>query len=130
MKYSIFVLISVFVYSCVSGQRESNSVVDEDQSQVFEQEYDYLSQLEKDFIGEWTNVSMRIWVKTYNNSDTSFIVDITEENWELKMNVKYDAGLSNAAKVAVLDQAVTDRVAAYTTKFTNLYDFYGTVRTV
>ena len=51
-------------------------------------EMDYISQLEQQFIGEWSNVSMKVWVKTYNNSDTSFIVDITEENWELKMNIK------------------------------------------
>ena len=53
-----------------------------------EEEFDYLSQLEKDIVGEWFNVSMKVWVKTYNNSDTSFIVDINEENWEVKMNIK------------------------------------------
>ena len=57
-------------------------------SQDVEQAVEYVSQLEQDIVGEWTNVSMRIWVKTYNNSDTSFIVDITEESWEMKMNVK------------------------------------------
>ena len=49
---------------------------------------------------------------------------------ELSLSVAYDAGLSNAGKVAVIDAAVTDRVAAYTVEFANVYEFYGTVRTV
>ena len=50
--------------------------------------FDFISQLEQEMIGEWTNISMKVWVKTYNNSDTSFIVEITEESWEQKMNIK------------------------------------------
>jgi len=48
---------------------------------------------------------------------------------ELSLSVEYDAGLSNAAKVAVLDSAVSDRVAEYTVTFADLYEFYGTDRT-
>ena len=47
-----------------------------------------LSKLEQNFVGEWINVSMRVWVRTYNQTDTSFIVDINEDNWDLKMTVK------------------------------------------
>ena len=50
--------------------------------------YDYLHELEKEIVGEWTNVSMRVHVRSYNESDTSFIVDITEENWDMKMNIR------------------------------------------
>lgn len=76
------------MYSCVSGQKESKPQKTSDQIQEIDEEMDYISQLEQQFVGEWSNVSMKVWVKTYNNSDTSFIVDITEDNWELKMNIK------------------------------------------
>ena len=76
------------MYSCVSGQKESKPQETSDQIQEIDEEMDYISQLEQQFVGEWSNVSMKVWVKTYNNSDTSFIVDITEDNWELKMNIK------------------------------------------
>ena len=51
-------------------------------------EESYLSQLEQDLVGIWVNESMRVWVHSYNHSDTSFIVDINEENWDLKMTIK------------------------------------------
>lgn len=88
MKYLFILLVSVFSYSCVSGQKEHATSEEVEQAQVDVFEEDYISQLEENFIGEWANVSMKVWVRTYNNSDTSFIVDITEDNWELKMNVK------------------------------------------
>ena len=88
MKFCIFLLISLLSFSCVSGQKDK---VDEEKVGIIheiEEVQNYVSLLEQEIVGEWTNVSMRIWVKTYNNSDTSFIVDITEENWDLKMNIK------------------------------------------
>ena len=88
MKYLLLLLLSIFLYTCVSGQKVSKAQETIDQIQEIDEEMDYISQLEQQFIGEWSNVSMKVWVKTYNNSDTSFIVDITEENWELKMNIK------------------------------------------
>lgn len=88
MKYLLLLLLSIFLYSCVSGQKESKPQETSDQIQEIDEEMDYISQLEQQFVGEWSNVSMKVWVKTYNNSDTSFIVDITEDNWELKMNIK------------------------------------------
>jgi len=90
MKNAIILFMSVFIYSCVSGQKEQIAEADTVviNEQVPEEVYDYISQLENEFIGEWANVSMRVVVRTYNNSDTSFIVDINEDNWELKMNIK------------------------------------------
>ena len=98
----LFFLAFILFYSCVSGQKEKNAIEKDETSlprhppageaeQVgmeFEEEFDYISQLEQDIVGEWVNVSMKVWVKTYNNSDTSFIVDINEETWDMKMNVK------------------------------------------
>lgn len=85
-KYYLYVL-ACLCYSAAVGQHEhSGSTNDELYSSQIEE--DYVSSLEQAIIGEWTNVSMRVWVKTYNNSDTSFIVDITEDNWDLKMNIK------------------------------------------
>ena len=87
-RFFFFIPLALFYSSCVSGQKEQPD--DTAQKQVYEEEIleDYLSDLERAFVGEWQNVSMRIWVKTYNQSDTSFIVDINEENWDLKMTVK------------------------------------------
>ena len=88
MKNYLFILASLFYFSCVSGQKEKGSELTEEVHVDVIEDMDYVSQLEEEIVGEWTNVSMRVWVRTYNNSDTSFIVDISEENWELKMNVK------------------------------------------
>ncbi len=52
------------------------------------EEFDYVTQLEIDIVGEWVNNSMKVRVNTFNNSDTSFIVDINEDTWEMKMNIK------------------------------------------
>ena len=49
---------------------------------------------------------------------------------EITLTVEYDAGLSDAGKVAVLDTAVAEKVAEFTSEFAALYKFYGTVRTV
>lgn len=90
MKNAIIFIMSVFIYSCASGQKEKMTYSDTVAviEQVPEEEYDYISQLEEEFIGEWANVSMRVHVRSFNNSDTSFMVDINEDNWELKMNIK------------------------------------------
>ena len=47
-----------------------------------------LEELEQQIVGVWTNVSMLIHVNTYQNSDTSFIVDINEHNWDQKMTIQ------------------------------------------
>ena len=49
---------------------------------------------------------------------------------EILLTVEYDAGLSDADKVAELDTAVAEKVAEFTSEFAALYKFYGTVRTV
>jgi hypothetical protein len=88
MRNILFIVALSFFYSCVSGQKEDRQVVVQE-CEVFEEEItDYISELEQSFVGEWINVSMRVWVRTYNQSDTSFIVDINEDNWDLKMTVK------------------------------------------
>ena len=88
MKYPFFMIGALFFYSCVSGQKEGVTEQNGEEINEVDDAFDYVSELEQQIVGEWTNVSMKVWVKTYNNSDTSFIVDISEENWEMKMNVK------------------------------------------
>lgn len=68
------------------GQKETNTA--ETWMQDQESFIEYPDMLEEALIGEWSNVSMRVWVNSYQNSDTSFIVDIPEESWEMKMNIK------------------------------------------
>ncbi len=49
---------------------------------------------------------------------------------EIPLTVEYDAKMSNTQKVAVLDVAVIEKVASFTSEFGSLYRFYGTTRTV
>lgn len=81
-------MIFIMFYSCVSGQNENGAEENDTQTIEMDEESDYLFMLEKEIVGEWVNSSMRVWVNSYNNSDTSFIVDIDEDNWELKMSIK------------------------------------------
>ena len=88
VKILLLLLSFIFYFSCVSGQKETKQDLITDETEVEEMLPDYLSELERAIVGEWANVSMRVWVKTYNRSDTSFIVDINEDNWDMKMTVK------------------------------------------
>jgi len=103
--FSAFILLS----SCASGQKEKNANEDQIAPVEIEEEYDYISQLEKDIVGEWVNVSMKVWVNTYNNTDTSFMVDINEESWDMKMNIK-----------PIVTKINND--GTYTSEFRNSYD--------
>jgi hypothetical protein len=88
MRNIPFILALSLFYSCVSAQKE-NSPVAIQEGELLEEEFtDYISALEQNFIGEWINGSMRVWVRSYNQSDTSFMVDINEDNYDLKMTVK------------------------------------------
>ncbi len=80
-------MILVLSYSCVSGQKDH--VVSDSTAEgiVIDEEFDYLILLEEEIVGVWENSSMRVWVNTYNNSDTSFFVDINEDSWELKLSI-------------------------------------------
>ncbi len=86
MRILLLSILLFIAFSCASGQKDkqADAIVVAD-SLV---EENYLSQLEQDLIGVWVNESMRVWVRSYNHSDTSFIVDINEENWDLKMTIK------------------------------------------
>lgn len=85
----IFALgITLLFSTCVSGQKETHNTPFENKPEEASGISDYISGLEEEIIGEWRNVSMKIKVNTYNHSDTSFIVDINEDNWDLKMTVK------------------------------------------
>ncbi len=88
-KTSCLFYVAFFLFSsCSSGQSENGRNDGQNPPLEIEEEYDYISQLEKEIVGEWVNVSMKVWVKTYNNTDTSFIVDINEETWDMKMTIK------------------------------------------
>ena len=94
-KHLIYVLIScsmLLQYSCANGQKEHEAQrVDQKGSKTQEDSLandNYMDELEKSIVGTWTNVSMRVAVHTFNNTDTSFMVDITEDNWNQKMNIQ------------------------------------------
>jgi len=84
----LLILIFCFFCSCVSGQEDKGMTNNEEVYIAPNEEFDYVTQLEIDIVGEWINNSMKVRVNTFNNSDTSFIVDINEETWEMKMNIK------------------------------------------
>ncbi len=88
MRFVIIIFISLFFNSCASGQKEQQA--EETRQEIPEPDagLEYLSQMERDIVGEWSNNSMKVWVRSYNNSDTSFIVEINEDTWEMKMNIK------------------------------------------
>jgi hypothetical protein len=88
MKYLVLVLVTLFQHSCASGQKENTADSNDRSVEISDQEIEYLSELEQAIVGEWTNVSMRVRVESFENSDTSFIVHITEENWDTKMNIR------------------------------------------
>lgn len=88
MRYFILALFAAFTFSCVSGQKEQTNEIAIPVDFEEEDSFDYMSQLEQEIIGVWSNASMRVHVNSFNNSDTSFIVDITEETWEMKMNIQ------------------------------------------
>lgn len=84
----LFMIIFLLFYSCVSGQKDISTIENKDLTQEAVVELDYLTQLEQELIGVWVNSSMKVWVNSYNNSDTSFFVDIDEDTWEMKMSIK------------------------------------------
>ncbi len=88
MRLLFIVFISLFFHSCASGQKEQNH--EDTQQEVLAPVLglEDLSQMERDIVGRWSNSSMKVWVRSYNNSDTSFIVEINENTWEMKMNIK------------------------------------------
>lgn len=47
------------------------------------------------------------------------------EVYELALSVEYDAGLTDGEKLALLNAAVAEKVAEFTTEFAALYEFYG-----
>ena len=80
------ILSSVFMLTmaCSSGQNRSNAVeADGSTGDLL-----YGDEQEEGIAGTWINSTIDVDLNTYNNSDTSFHVSITEDNWELKMNIK------------------------------------------
>ncbi len=102
-----FLSFIIIVGSCVSGQKDSgttgsydtaktmlsdpdindNDTSIQDDYDAYE-EYDYISELENELIGTWVNSSIRVDVYSFQNSDTSFIVDISEDAWDMKMTIR------------------------------------------
>lgn len=86
-RFILFVLISLY-YLPVLGQ-SGNDVEQNGENSVGQEEaFDYAMYLEEEITGVWINNSMIVQVNSFNNSDTSFIVDINEETWDMKMNIK------------------------------------------
>jgi hypothetical protein len=88
MRIGLVLFAAIFYASCVSGQKEHHNVSGNTEAEIEDEFTSFLSEMEQNFIGEWRTESMRIWVRTYNKTDTSFIVDINDDNWDLKMTIE------------------------------------------
>jgi len=69
--YSFIFLPVLFFISC-----DQNTAVQEN------------VELEKQLVGEWYNVSMKLTMNTFNNKDTVKIFEVPEGSWEKKMNIR------------------------------------------
>jgi hypothetical protein len=45
-------------------------------------------ELEKQMIGEWRNVALKIKMNTFGNKDTFRILEVDEKNWEARMKIQ------------------------------------------
>ncbi|MGF1635560.1 MAG: hypothetical protein ACFCUU_00705 [Cyclobacteriaceae bacterium] len=48
----------------------------------------FYEEMEELFIGTWRSTTVKVWVNTFENTDTSFIVYITEDTWMDMMNIE------------------------------------------
>jgi hypothetical protein len=47
----------------------------------------FLEEQEQLIVGDWESIALEVRVRTYENSDTSFLVEVDEHTWQMKMNV-------------------------------------------
>jgi hypothetical protein len=99
LSFAALLMFWMCCTSCASGQRDAQNAGDDEVQEMdtffsqqdtayMEEEYEFMDQLEQQIVGEWENTAMRVKVWSYQNSDTSFIVDINEDTWDQKMNIK------------------------------------------
>ncbi len=69
-KYSFLILCTIFI-SC--GE---DAIIQENTA------------LEKQLIGEWCNVSMKLTMNSFKNRDTVKTFEVAEGTWEKKMNIR------------------------------------------
>jgi len=79
IRMTIFIL---FLWTCsvACGQKGADKSMHDDEASF--------EQLEQRIVGAWKNKSIMVEVNGYHDSDTSFVVDINEDNWSIKMDVK------------------------------------------
>ncbi len=79
-NYRLLAIMVLFVnIACTSGQNKKVESTSE--------EVNFGDFQENAIVGNWKNLTINVDLETYNNSDTSFRVSITEDNWKLKMNI-------------------------------------------
>lgn len=78
MKISISVLIlfTIIFLACQSGESPANEEV---ASKV---------DLKKALPGTWESISVTVNINTANNTDSSYVFEVKEENWESKLGLK------------------------------------------
>ena len=70
MRYSYSILILFLVLAC-----------NDDNKQASEQK----PGLSDELTGEWRNTYLKVTMFTHNNTDTSSVLEVTEDNWEEKL---------------------------------------------
>ena len=77
------------------------------------------------------NLETGTTVNPTKRNDTVYVGLLdTGAKLEVSLTVEYTANLNNAQKAAVIDAAVAAKIADYAVEFQNVYEFYGTERTV
>ena len=46
------------------------------------------SPLAKNLVGEWRNIHLKLDMQTFRNSDSNYVFEVSEQDWEKKMNIR------------------------------------------
>ena len=85
----------------------------------------------RDIVAEVRAVDSPVTINPRKLGDAAYLIKLDAgEIYELTLTVEYDANSLNAEKLAVIDDAVIEKVDKYKVEFKVLYEFYGHVRTV
>lgn len=67
-----FLLLSIGLWACEATEKEPAEAAAAETT----------SRLTEELPGTWESVSLKVFVRTYENTDSSFILDVKERDWE------------------------------------------------
>ena len=72
-----FIVLSLGFWACESTEKAPETAASE-----------MTSNLTEELSGTWESVSLKVFVKTYENTDSSFIIDVQERDWEASFGMR------------------------------------------